>query len=155
MSPSRLAMISLVLAAGLQPGIAHADKPFAPPADDPTVVACSAALDFCYAACAINDEHNNTGGFQGLPLLSFKNTCESKCNNAYDQCIGAEPPPRQNQSTPVHGRLDDFGSSSSGQDNGDYDEGKGGFDRGHVMNPTIFDGAKISDAMGNALGNLQ
>jgi hypothetical protein len=121
----RFAQVALVAALALASSAAEAKKKPPPPPIDSLNVACTAALEICLMACEINDQYNNTGGSEGLPLLSFKHDCEQKCFADYDRCMGMAPPTRLNQSRPAFDFSSD-GSNGSPAGEGDDEEGGGG-----------------------------
>jgi hypothetical protein len=136
----RFAQVALVVALAFAPSAAEAKKKPPPPPLDPLNVACSAALDICLMACEINDQHNNTGGSQGLPLLSFKQDCEKKCFADHDRCMGMAPPARINQSRPA------FDFSSDGSNGPPERKGDGGQDGGATFDfdQLVFDAPSVT-----------
>lgn len=146
-SLSRLIPAVLVVSLALVPGTALAEKNDKPKID-PWTEACMAAFNFCLAACKINDEHNNTGGYGGLPLLSFAKDCSDKCFDDLNRC---QSPPRQSAIRPGH--VLSFESASPSDSNGGDNTDHDGFNRGDVMSPNVFDAPAAFSTSGS--GDLQ
>lgn len=96
----------------------------------PTERACQAAHNICLAACKINNEYNNTGGFGGLPLLSFLDNCQRKCDLAYIRCGQALSVRPGLTSRPPASLVEESDDGDEG-DRGDTRPGKGHVDHGN------------------------